>query len=307
MWLIAVVACSPLFLTFLFRVAVTGAWKTFGRKLGTKLATPGVFDAFVCRQFRVDGHLNRSGVTLKTYEGETHDNPNPGGGLLGRIWERFMGGRIAYSLRIVVRPEDGIIPSDLTISRLRQPDGNVVRPSEWESTVKVTGDDFGLLDKETRTLVQRLVAIEGAEVKSGAVVIELRGPVFRATPVLDLVAKLVELSTALSMSVGMWQQLLTSSNVPSSPGVGGAATTRGETPTAPLRGVRLDQLADFVTEAQQHVANGTVPHTPEGGETAVTAASRLRALHASGRLFLSDDERRQRRQSAPVSRLPPEL
>ena len=146
MWLIAVVACSPLFLTFLFRVAVTGAWKTFGRKLGTKLATPGVFDAFVCRQFRVDGHLNRSGVTLKTYEGETHDNPNPGGGLLGRIWERFMGGRIAYSLRIVVRPEDGIIPSDLTISRLRQPDGNVVRPSEWESTVKVTGDDFGLLD-----------------------------------------------------------------------------------------------------------------------------------------------------------------
>ena len=303
MWLIAVLACSPLFATFVFRFAVTRAWRRIAKRLGTKLATPGVFDAVVCRQFRVDGQLERSGITLKTYEGETHDNPNPGAGLLGKIWERFFGGRIAYSLRIVVRPEDGIIPSDLIVSRVRQPEGDVVRPSEWDSTIKVIGNDHGLLDKEARLLVQRLVAIKGVEIKSSVVVIELRGPIFRPEPVLALVADMVELSTALSMSIGMWQQLLSSSNVPSSPGVGGVAADCRERQTTPLRGVQVDQLAQFVAEARQHVEDGTVPATPTDGESVVTAASRLRALHSNGRLFLTREERleRQRRRTGEHS------
>ena len=301
MWIVAVLACTPLVFTFVFRRAVTRAWKKTAVALAATVETPGVFDAFVCRQFRVDGSLDRSQVMVKTFEGESPEELNPGTGFLGWIWDRLFGGRVSYSLRIVVRPNDGVIPTDLKIVRRCQPEGKAVSPSDWETTVQMTGEDFGLLAKENRLAVQKLVVLRGAEIKSGAVVLEARGPLFRSKPVLGLIEEMAEVGTTVSMSIGVWQQLMSSDDVPSSPGVGGEATANGSRQTTPLRGVSLARLEQYVFEAQDQIKKGRVLNTPVDGHATPEASDRLGVLLEKAR-FVRAQRARRRRERAKATK-----
>ena len=203
MWLIAIIACCPFVVAVVVRLHVARVWKGAAKELGGRYTKPRFADAFICRDFHIDGTCRKASVRMKTVEEHIPDDANLSGGLLGMIWDLLFASRRAYGVQIIVTPEQGVIPTNLTIRpKIRQ--STRVNPKLWSDQVLMRGQSPNLLPMQGRLAVQRAVVQHGAVIVGGAVVLTRTGPLFAFENCKKVIEDMAKAAEALTMSFNAW-------------------------------------------------------------------------------------------------------
>ena len=207
MWFVAIFACFPIVIAVVLRLQVASVWRRAAKELDGKFTKPRFADAFVCRDFTIDGTSSKMSVQLKTIEGHMPDDPNLSGGILGWIWDRLMARRSAYGVRIVVKPIKGVIPTQLTVRPRIRRDGRV-SPKHWSEQVFVRGNSHGLLTPRRRSPVHRALVQHGAAVTGGVVILIRPGPLFSFANCRSIIKDMARAADAVTMSFDAWSTTL---------------------------------------------------------------------------------------------------
>ena len=206
-WIVPILACFPIVMAVAIRLQVANVWRRAAKELDGSFTKPRFADAFVCRDFAVDGKYRKASVRMKTVEGHMPDDENLSRGFLGWVWDRMFASKSAYGVRIVVEPIEGVIPTNLTLSaKVRQ--SSRVNPKHWSDQVEVHGKSYGLLAPPRRPAIHRVVVQYGATVTGGVVVLTRPGPLFDFENCRKIIKDMAKACESLTMSFNAWSNTM---------------------------------------------------------------------------------------------------
>ncbi len=215
MWIIAVLACSPIILTIWLRWTIGRNWRKAAKALDGRILKPGITDGFVCRTFVVEGTRKNHDIVMKTVDRRNLPASDGHLSILGRLWSTLSPERSTYALQITVRPTAGLIPPGLGVAPRGRESGRVDQ-RRWKQQMIVKNDSYRLLESPRRRVVQEAAHAHGVTITSGALFQLTPGPLLALAPTFEIIDTMIAASKVVTMSTSRWAAETTDYQIPSS-------------------------------------------------------------------------------------------